>query len=180
MPRIDALPTDAIDDPEIVAALDRLEQAGAPGAWLVRFAARVPEHGKALLRMLEVVNEGGDLPPRLRHLVRLLLAQMAGDEYTAAISIYALTAEGLDPDWLGELRWIYADSPLIDERERLALRFAEQMFLDAKGVNDAMYDEMRTVFTEPEIMRIATITGVNYAICLLVSTTKATTAGDAG
>ena len=172
MPNVDALPREQIDDPALVAALGRADAEGR-GAWLVRLLAHSPEQGAPLLRMLDVVNGGDALPERLRRLLRLLLAQMAGDPYTAALNEDALVREGFDLAFLSDLRWSYAEAPGLERRERLALAYAEQMFLDAKRIDDRVYDELREHFTEPEIMRIAVITGVNYALSLLVRATGA-------
>jgi alkylhydroperoxidase family enzyme len=177
MPNVEAVARRAIVDPELVAALERADADGG-GSWLVRFVAHAPAQGIPLLRMLDVVNGGDALPSRLRHLLRLLLAQMAGDPYTTSLNEQALQREGLDPGFLANLRWSYAESDLLEPRERLALRYAEQMFLDAKRNDDAVYDELREHFTEPEIMRIAVITGVNYAMSLLLRTTGATAQDD--
>ena len=173
MPNVDPLSRDMITDPDVLAALDRAD-AGAEGSWLVTFLAHEPAQGKPLLDLLEVVNGGEALPARLRHLVRLLLAQMADDPYTASINEKALMRLGLDPLSLADLRWTYEQSDRFDTREKLALRYAEQMFLDAKGVDDAVYTALREHFTEAEIMRIAVITGVNYAFSVLMRTTGAT------
>lgn len=178
MPNVDAVPRDAIVDPELVAALDRADADGA-GSWLVRFVAHAPAQGNPLLRMLDAVNGGDALPARLRHLLRLLLAQMAGDPYTSSLNEQALLREGFDPAFLADLRWSYSEADALETRERLALRYAEQMFLDAKANDDAVYDELREHFTEAEIMRIAVITGVNYAMSLLLRTTGATADDDA-
>jgi alkylhydroperoxidase family enzyme len=169
---VDPLPRTAIDDPELLASLARADERGA-GAWLVRLVAHAPAQGNPLLDMLEVVNGGDELPARMRHLIRLLLAQMAGDPYTTGLNERALVLEGFDPTFLANLRWTYDDAPTLEPREKLALRYAEQMFLDAKGNNDAVYEELHRHFTEPEIMRIAVITGVNYAMSVLMCATGA-------
>lgn len=177
MPSVDPLPRNAIVDPDLIAALARADAAGT-GSWLVRLVAHAPAQGNPLLKMLDVVNGGDELPARLRHLIRLLLAQMAGDRYTESLNERALLAEGFDPGFLSDLRWSYDDAPNLEPREKIALRFAEQMFLDAKKNDDAVYAQLRDHFTEPEIMRIAVITGVNYAISILMSTTGATAEDD--
>jgi alkylhydroperoxidase family enzyme len=177
MPNIDVVPREHIVDPAIAAALERADREG-DGAWFVRLLAHAPAQGVPLLTMLDVVNGGDALPARLRYLLRLLLAQMAGDAYTMALAERALVQEGLAPEFLRELRWAYADATQLDLPEKLALAYAEQMFLDAKKNDDDVYDSLREHFTEAEMMRIAVITGVNYAVSLLLRTTGATTVDD--
>jgi alkylhydroperoxidase family enzyme len=58
-------------------------------------------------------------------------------------------------------RW--AESGTFDEKEKAALAFAEQMTRDAKGVDDAMYAELRRHFPDSEIVELASVIGLfNY------------------
>lgn len=179
MPNVEALPPEAVRDPKLKAAIADLERRQMPGSWFVRLLARTPEHGKALLEMLHVVNEGGRLPARLKSLVLFLLAKMAGDAYFGdGLRAHIARSYGISGSHLDSLVTDYDESSDLDERERLALRYAEQMFLDSKKIDDDFYGELKRVFSQPEIMELATIVGVNYAVYLLVSTLEATVADD--
>lgn len=58
-------------------------------------------------------------------------------------------------------RW--AESGTFTEKERAALAFAERMTTDPKGVDDAMYAELRRHFPESEIVELAAVIGLfNY------------------
>jgi alkylhydroperoxidase family enzyme len=41
------------------------------------------------------------------------------------------------------------------ERERIALRYADQMYRDHHAVDDAMFAELRRCFTEEEILELS-------------------------
>ena len=57
----------------------------------------------------------------------------------------------------------WAESATFDEKEKAALAFAEQMTKDAKGVDDAMYAELKRHFADSEIMELAAVIGLfNY------------------
>jgi alkylhydroperoxidase family enzyme len=47
-----------------------------------------------------------------------------------------------------------ADNARWTQRERLALRYAEQVTLDAKAVDDALFDALRAEFDDGEIVEL--------------------------
>lgn len=44
-------------------------------------------------------------------------------------------------------------------RERLALRYAEKLAVDHHAIDDAFFDELRTAFTDPEILELGMMAG---------------------
>jgi alkylhydroperoxidase family enzyme len=54
----------------------------------------------------------------------------------------------------------YAASPLFNEREKAALAWAEAMTLNTAKRDDKVWNEMRRLFTDAEIVEISLITGM--------------------
>jgi len=54
----------------------------------------------------------------------------------------------------------YRSSPLFNEREKAVLAWAEAMTLNTAKRDDAAWEEMRRLFTDPEIVEISLITGI--------------------
>ena len=54
----------------------------------------------------------------------------------------------------------YRQSPLFDEREKAVLAWAEAMTLNTARHDDAVWQELRRLFTDPEIVEISLITGL--------------------
>ncbi len=54
----------------------------------------------------------------------------------------------------------YRKSPLFNEREKAALWWAEAMTLNTAKRDDAVWAEMRRLFTDAEIVEISMITGM--------------------
>jgi alkylhydroperoxidase family enzyme len=46
-------------------------------------------------------------------------------------------------------------SPLLNPRERAAVRFAEKLAVDHHKVDDALWAELREQFSEPELIELA-------------------------
>lgn len=54
----------------------------------------------------------------------------------------------------------YRESPLFSEREKAALRWAEAMTLNTAKNDDAVWDEMRRLFSDAEIVEISLAAGM--------------------
>lgn len=86
--------------------------------------------------------------PLLLELCRLRLGQMLGLDPATRPLAPAAVAAGLDPARIAELpRW--PTSPLFGARERAALAFAEQWFLDPSGMTDDDCATLRAAIGEP-------------------------------
>ena len=60
---------------------------------------------------------------------------------------------GLTEEKIQEL-WDYAHSDAFTPREKIALRFAELLNDDFQAVDDALYEELKGHFSEPEILEL--------------------------
>ena len=59
--------------------------------------------------------------------------------------------QGLTEEQIGELS-IYADSEILTPREKAAVRYADVLAGDHTQASQALFDELRQHFTEPEII----------------------------
>lgn len=86
--------------------------------------------------------------PLLLELCRLRLGQLLGLDPRTRPLAPAAVAAGLDGAWISDLpRW--PTEPRFGARERAALAFAEQWFLDPSGMTDDACAELRTAIGEP-------------------------------
>ena len=53
----------------------------------------------------------------------------------------------------------YHDHPDFTPRERMAAEFAEQFAIDHRGVSDEMWERMRTLFTDVELLELTITCG---------------------
>lgn len=165
MPNMKPLRLSEIEDGRLREAVGRRLAAGLPGAWLLAVLAHSPEHARALASAVETVSERGALPARLKLLVQLLLSRLAGDRYSEAGLIELLgRAHRLEQPALEQILADYDESLLVDDRERLALRYAEQTYLDSKKVDDAFYTELRRLFPDEDIIELASLLALSYGV----------------
>lgn len=111
--------------------------------WMLR-----PLLGEATDRMRVAAFEQSELPARLRELVRFRIAELNGCALCLTFRDPAAVADGVDESLLGAP----ADDPRLDERERLALDYAERFVLDHRSIDDAYMARLRGHFDDGELV----------------------------
>lgn len=164
MTHVVPLPRDAVTDPEMLELMAAAEALGVPDDLFARIVARAPEQAKPIMRALLLSHAEGNVDHRLKEIVRILLARFAGDRYFAALRSRKARAMGLDDDRIEAGCGDYEDSDLFTEAEKCALRYADQMYLDATKLDAGFYAELKTHFTEPQIMELGAFIAFHYGM----------------
>jgi len=162
MSLIPPVPMDKIEDPELRSMIARCDALGVPGALFGQILAHRPGQAKAALGAILHSHYEGNVDHKLKEVLRIQLARFAEDDYFASLRSKPAMAAGLTEEMIEAGCGDYEDSPLFSEGEKCALRFTEQMFLDASKVDAAFYDEMKRHFTEAEVMEIGTFIAIHY------------------
>jgi alkylhydroperoxidase family enzyme len=164
MTYVEPLAREAIADPEMRDLIAQSEALGVPDDLFPRIAARSPEIAKPFMRALLMSHAEGNVDHRLKEIIRILLARFAGDKYFAALRSRKAREMGLDEERIEAGCSDYEDSDLFTEAEKCALRYADQMYLDATKVDAAFYAELKTHFTEPQIMELGAFIAFHYGM----------------
>lgn len=164
MTYVEPLAREAIADPEMRDLIAQSEALGVPDDLFPRIAARSPELAKPFMRALLMSHAEGNVDHRLKEIIRILLARFAGDKYFAALRSRKAREMGLDEERIEAGCSDYEDSDLFTEAEKCALRYADQMYLDATKVDAAFYSELKTHFTEPQIMELGAFIAFHYGM----------------
>jgi alkylhydroperoxidase family enzyme len=164
MTHVAPLAREAITDPELQALIARGEALGVPDDLFGRILAHSPAHAVPVLRALLVSHAEGGVDHRLKEVVRILLARFAGDRYFAALRSEKARAMGLDEARIEAGCGDYEDSDLFTPAERCALRYADQMFLDATKIDGAFYADLKTHFTEAQVMELGAFIAFHYGM----------------
>ena len=168
------LPREAITDPEMLDLMAQAEALGVPDDLFPRIAARAPEQAKPFMRALLMSHAEGNVDHRLKEVIRILLARFAGDRYFAALRSHKARAMGLNEERIEAGCSDYEDSGLFTEAEKCALRYADQMYLDASKVDAAFYAELKTHFSEPQIMELGAFIAFHYGMQMFMRSIGAT------
>jgi alkylhydroperoxidase family enzyme len=170
MPHIEPLELSQIRDPELLALMARAEELGVPDGLFTRIVARVPSYAKVLLNALIVSHGQGNVDHRLKEIIRIQLARFAGDSYFSALRSKKALAAGLDEETIDAGCGDYDDDPRFSAAEKLALRYADQMYLDAQKVDAAFYDEMKKYWSEAQIMELGGFIAFHYSMQVFMRT----------
>ena len=165
-------PLDAaqIQDPELLALMARAEALGVPDELFTRIVARVPAYAKVLLNALLVSHGQGSVDHRLKEIIRIQLARFAGDNYFSALRSKPALAAGLDEATIDEGCNNYEQGTRFSEAEKMALRYADMMYLDANQVDRAFYDQLKQHYTEAQIMELGGFISFHYGMQVFMRT----------
>ena len=165
-------PLDAahINDPELLALMARAEALGVPDQLFTRIVARVPAYAKVLLNALLVSHGQGSVDHRLKEIIRIQLARFAGDTYFSALRSKPALAAGLDEATIDEGCNSYEQGSRFSEAEKMALRYADMMYLDANQVDQAFYDRLKQHYTEAQIMELGGFISFHYSMQVFMRT----------
>jgi alkylhydroperoxidase family enzyme len=177
MPHIEPVKREAITDPELAELIERCERLGVPDALFPQILARVPDYAKAILRAMLMSHEAGNVDHRLKEIVRVQLARFAGDRYFSALRSRRAREAGLDEATIDAGSGDYDDDPRFTEAEKLALRYADQMYLDPGKVDAAFYDELKKHYSEAQIMELGAFIALHYGMQAFMRTLDAAPLG---
>ena len=97
-----------------------------------------------------------------------LLARFADDPYFAKLRSRKAREGGLTEAAIDLGSGDYEDAAMFTPAEKCALRYADQMFLDPHKVDAAFYAELKTHFTEPQIMELGAFIAFHYGMQLFM------------
>jgi AhpD family alkylhydroperoxidase len=123
--------------------------------------SRLPDVAAAVGTLTTALRETGGLPPRLMELVRLRIAFHNQCRSCMSIRYQSAIDDGLTEDAVCSLERPAEASDLTDA-ERGALRFADLFATEHLTIDDAVYDELRTYFSEDQLVAL----GLHCAFCV--------------
>ena len=165
MTHIAPLALEAITDPEMLELVEQGTALGVPDDLFPRLIARAPAQAKPMIRAMLMSFTQGNVDHKLKEIVRILLARFANDKYFASLRSYKARTMGLTEARIDEGCFEYEDdSKGFSEAEKIALRFADLMYLDANQIDKAFYDEMKKHWTEAQIMELGSFMVCHYGM----------------
>lgn len=147
MPRIPPLPLEQIPA-DLSAAIAHARATGVLSSTVpVQVWAHRPQVALGWLSALQAFYSDGCLSERLRELVRLKIASITSCQ---ACQI-ARKSDTVTEDDLACLSW---DDTRFDPTEQAAMRYAELFASDYFSIDDAIFDQLRSVFSTEEIVEL--------------------------
>jgi hypothetical protein len=172
------LPKEAISDPELLELIAQGEALGVPDDLFPRLIARAPAQAVPTMRALLMSFTQGNVDHKLKEIMRILLARFANDTFFASLRSIKARAAGLTEQRIDQGCFEYEDDTKgFSEAEKIALRFADLMYLDANQIDKAFYDEMKRHWSEAQIMELGSFMVCHYGMAMFMRSMGATAAG---
>lgn len=152
MPGVEPLPVE--DLPEELGETVAAYLAGSgkvPNSF--RTMARKPKIAAAYGALQKAIGASLTISPILRSMMFLLQSQNNGCRYCQAHSVSALV-RGAVPEAKIDALWEFETSPLFDEAERAALRFALAVSAHPNAVEPEHFEALRAHFSEDQIVEM--------------------------
>lgn len=121
--------------------------------------ARRPEILRAFSELITQIWNTGTLPKELKPLVGIVASISAGCRYCQAHEAVDAAERGVEEAKIAEI-WNFEHSPLYDDAERAALRFARDAALVPNEVTSAHFEELCRHFDDGQIVEILAVVGL--------------------
>ena len=121
--------------------------------------ARRPEILRAFSELITQIWRTGTLPRPLKPLIAIVSSVAAGCRYCQAHEAVDARMRGVSEEKISAI-WDFERSPLYDEAERAALRFARDASLVPNEVTPASFEELREHWDDGQIVEMLAVVGL--------------------
>jgi AhpD family alkylhydroperoxidase len=142
------------DDPSFDESRALVERGRLP-AEMIRAMALRPEILRGFAGFGGCVYPGGLLERRIKELVIIESSVRNSCQFCTQSHLALVRMLGVSPDPVAELQAIDA----LPERERLAIAYTRAAMTDSNRVPDALFDQLRAAFSDPEIVELTFLIG---------------------
>lgn len=110
-----------------------------------------PDLSRAVNRLTDAAYNKSILPTRVREAARMRIAQLNDCPVCRTFRAESVKAQGLTEEFYAHIADAGAH-PQYDERERLAVEYAERFATDHLAIDDAFFARLRVAFSAAEIL----------------------------
>jgi alkylhydroperoxidase family enzyme len=139
-----------IDDPEMVAILERARRVGTPRPESQAIRAHVPAVMKTFTAAWMETFVGGVLDHAIKELCRVYVTKTVQCGYCAA---QRSVDAGVSEDHYDDLL-MFQSSDRYTDREKAALAYTDAVVWDSNLATDELWDRLHVHFTEPELVEL--------------------------
>jgi alkylhydroperoxidase family enzyme len=164
MTHIAPLSAAEITDPELAELIKRGAALGVPDTLFPRILARAPGYAKALLRALLFSHNEGSVDHKLKEIIRVQLARIAGDPYFGGLRSARALQAGLDEATITAAAGKFTEDARFTAAEKWALLYAREMYLNPENVDAGFYTEGKKHYSEAQIMELGAFIAFHYGM----------------
>jgi alkylhydroperoxidase family enzyme len=153
MPHITYVDPATIDDPEVLALIERARVLGTPRPESQAIRAHNPAVMKAFNHAWETLFRQGQVDHSIKELCRLYISKSVECEYCGGQRSIAAREGGTTEDQIDEIL-MFETSDRFDERERAALMWTSGIAWDARIADEAVWQILHKYFTEAQLVEL--------------------------
>jgi alkylhydroperoxidase family enzyme len=168
-------PIDPVSPAELEAAglgelVEKAEALGVPDARFLGILAHAPGYAEALFDAMYRSHTGGTVDHRLKEIIRIQLARLAGDGYFAGLRSKVAMAQGLDEERIEAGCGDFEHDARFTVAEKWALSYAWLMYRAPNRLDAAFYDRGKALFSEAQIMELGAFIAMHYGMQVFMAT----------
>jgi alkylhydroperoxidase family enzyme len=129
----------------------RIDIPAGEGGDAVQMWRLRPEMGSAINRLIDAAYNKSVLPVRVREAARMRIAQLNDCPVCLTFRAASVKEKGVPEDFYAHVAE-HDTSDLYSTQERLAIAYAERFAVNHLAIDDAFFGELRSVFSDPEIL----------------------------
>ena len=169
MARLSYVDPGSLTDPRDRELLERARLHGTPRPESQAIRAHVPEILRTFSAYWEATFADGLVDNRLKELCRLYVSKTVECNYCGGQRSEAARAQGLSEELVDEIL-LFDGSDAFDEREKTALAYTRAIAWDPEQADDALWQRLRTHFTEEQIVELGSFVSLTAGAQRFVKT----------
>ena len=153
MPHISYIDPRTVEDPELIAIMERARTQGTPRPESQAIRLHHPEVMKAFNNAWEVFFRQGVTDHAIKELCRLYISKSVECEYCGGQRSVLAREQGASEAQVDELL-SFEDSDRFDDRQRAALEWATAITWNPELATDDLWARLHQHFTEPQLVEL--------------------------
>ena len=173
MPMVNTVPLEALAQSPLRSLIDKVRDQKIPDPLFFQIFAHVPGYTEALFDALHRSHMEGNVDHKLKEIIRIRLARLAGDQYFSNLRSEVAIDAGLTEEIIEAGCGDFEGDKRFNEAEKWALSYAKLMYTEPKKVNKRFYQKGKTYYSEAEIMELGAFIAFHYGLQVFMRTIKA-------
>ena len=173
MPRVDTIPLETLAQSPLRSLIDRARELKVPDPLFFQILAHVPGYTEATFDALYRSHAEGNVDHKLKEIIRIRLARLAGDQYFSNLRSEIAIDAGLTEEIIEAGCGDFEGDKRFNEAEKWALSYAKLMYTEPKKVNKGFYQKGKAHYSEAEIMELGAFIAFHYGLQVFMRTIKA-------
>ena len=170
MPNVDTIPLETLAQSPLRSLIDRARELKVPDPLFFQVLGHVPGYTEATFDALYRSHAEGNVDHKLKEIIRIRLARLAGDNYFSNLRSEEAIKAGLTEELIEAGCGNFEKDKRFSAAEKWAINYANLMYTEPKKVNKAFYNKGKNYYSEAEIMELGAFIAFHYGLQVFMRT----------